>query len=181
MSNGECFNFASRIKDSKNLGHSLRCCIELAILILQRKKSWYNLIILLTLRQFLLQIVKQKFCDAGQMWWHMLLLPALGKQRQGDLWVWGHLVYITKVPGQPGLQRERDPVSKSKNQTRDYLVTQMKPAGGTAEWSALSNMELRWERQHRYLEAITLSISIFKKSISIILFTHTTKLKLNAK
>jgi hypothetical protein len=36
-----------------------------------------------------------KLCDAGQ-WWCMPLIPALGRQRQVDFWVWG----------QPGLQSE---------------------------------------------------------------------------
>jgi hypothetical protein len=30
------------------------------------------------------------------VWWHMPLIPALGRQRQADFWVWG----------QPGLQSE---------------------------------------------------------------------------
>jgi hypothetical protein len=30
----------------------------------------------------------------GEQWWHMPLIPALGRQRQADFWVWG----------QPGLQ-----------------------------------------------------------------------------
>jgi hypothetical protein len=29
-------------------------------------------------------------------WWHMTLIPALGRQKQADFWVWG----------QPGLQSE---------------------------------------------------------------------------
>ena len=39
------------------------------------------------------------------MWWHMPLIPALGRQRQADFWVEASLP--TKwVPGQPGIQRE---------------------------------------------------------------------------
>ena len=48
---------------------------------------------------------------AGQ-WWQVPLIPALGRQRQADFWVWG----------QPGLQSsrtaraiQRNPVSKNKN------------------------------------------------------------------
>jgi hypothetical protein len=32
----------------------------------------------------------------SQVWWHTPLIPALGRQRQEDFWVWG----------QPGLQSE---------------------------------------------------------------------------
>jgi hypothetical protein len=32
----------------------------------------------------------------SQAWWYTLLIPALGRQRQADFWVWG----------QPGLQSE---------------------------------------------------------------------------
>jgi hypothetical protein len=42
---------------------------------------------------------------AGQ-WWHMSLIPALGKQRQGDLFSWRPAWSTEPVPGQPGLHRE---------------------------------------------------------------------------
>ena len=35
-------------------------------------------------------------CNIARHWWHMPLIPALGRQRQADFW----------VQGQPGLQSE---------------------------------------------------------------------------
>jgi hypothetical protein len=37
-----------------------------------------------------------KILALSQAWWHTPLIPALGRQRQADFWVWG----------QPGLQSE---------------------------------------------------------------------------
>lgn len=57
VTNRECFNFASRKKRQQKTWDTLFfcCCFEVAITILQRKKM-----LLLTLRQFLLQTAKQK-------------------------------------------------------------------------------------------------------------------------
>ena len=68
-----------------------------------------------------------------QVWWRTPLIPALGRQRQGDFWVWG----------QPGLQSEfqdsqgytekpclRKPKkkkkNKNKNQNQSYQFLLMK-------------------------------------------------------
>jgi hypothetical protein len=55
-------------------------------------------------------------------WWHMTLIPALGRQRQADFWVWG----------QPGLQSElqdsqgyiENPVLKNKQTNKQTNKTQ---------------------------------------------------------
>ena len=41
-----------------------------------------------------LVVIKKR--PSSRAWWHMPLIPALGRQRQADFWVWG----------QPGLQSE---------------------------------------------------------------------------
>ena len=56
--------------------------------------GWYDL-------QCALYHILQKVCVkslrySSQAWWRMPLIPALGRQRQVDFWVWG----------QPGLQSE---------------------------------------------------------------------------
>jgi hypothetical protein len=43
-------------------------------------------------------------------WWYMLLIPALGRQRQADFWVWG-LVY--RVSSRTARATQRNPDSKN--------------------------------------------------------------------
>jgi hypothetical protein len=46
------------------------------------------------------------------VWWRTPLIPALGRQRQADFWVWGQPVY--KVSSRTARAIQRNPVSKNK-------------------------------------------------------------------
>ena len=59
------------------------------------------------------QIFKKTYwLSFRQAWWHMLLIPTQGRQRQMDLWVQGQLVY--RASSRPTGATQRNPVSKKK-------------------------------------------------------------------
>jgi hypothetical protein len=77
-------------------------------------------------------------------WWHMPLIPALGRQRQADFW----------VRGQPGLQSEfqdsqgyiqRNPVLKNQKKPKNKKQTKKKQ---NKKQNTLSNLgDLRFSEQ----------------------------------
>jgi hypothetical protein len=61
---------------------------SLVVMMMEDYKEYIN--------NFLKEIQEKTNKQKSRVWWHMPLIPTLGRQRQVDFW----------VPGQPGLQNE---------------------------------------------------------------------------
>jgi hypothetical protein len=64
-------------------------------------------------------LINKKIVDTGQ-WWHMPLIPALGRQRQWISEFEASLVY--RVSSRTARATQSNPVSKNKNKTKQKKI-----------------------------------------------------------